>query len=515
MFTEEQAMVLVEKAVMTAFKVFSEKRYPEAEILLNQVLKVNPDNVQTLQLLGLIRHNTGKYEEGIDFFTKALEYAPENAENHNNISVCYSNLGKYDLALPHMLEAVALAPHCHYMQANLGLLYRNMRDINKAIEHFKKAITIKESDLNWTMLGGCYGELRMMKEAEECFQKAIAINPEFAAAHVDLASVYHLQKDNRAWGEYEWRFEHFDQTKFWLKLYDIEKRWYGEKLEGKKIIIHSEQGLGDCIQFARYIPLVREKGAYVIVHCQPSLASLLKPLCDEVYTTDPGAIPLHEFRQPDFPIPEYDYFASVVSLPYLLELPPIPKPPYLFTDHWCNLGASYSYDDTIGRSFKIGVVWAGNPQHPNDRYRSCKLAQFKPIHDLPGVKLFSLQTDTRLRQYRFEEKPIDLTEGSDGMKLVDMSKCMDSFEDTASIMKELDLVISADTATLHLAGAFDIPTWALIPANNDWRWGLEGEKTEWYPSVRLFRQPVLGDWDTPFQQMKEILNGRLSERKRR
>lgn len=506
MFTEEQAMVLVDKAVTAAFTMFSEKKYIEASIVLNQVLRINPDNAKAFQLLGLISHNIGKHQDGVEYFNKALEHQPDNAESHNNISLCYSNLGKYQDALPHILRAVELAPQCHYMHSNLGLLYRTMRQKDKAIEHFKLALAIKEDDANvWCMLGGCYGEDMELDEAEKCFLRAVEIDPKFAPGHVDLASIYHMRHDPRAWGEYEWRFEHFDQTKFWLKLFDLSKRWYGEELDGKRIMVHSEQGLGDCIHFLRYIRLLKERGAHVILHCQPALESLVAPLVDEVYTTDPATIPLFEFRPPDFPMPEYDYFASVVSLPYLLGIPPIPKTPYLFTNRRINT-------DNYSDYFKIGIVWAGNPQHPNDAFRSCKLTQFLPIHDTPGVKLFSLQADKRMRQYRFSEKPVDLMEGSEDMRLVDMADHMQTLEDTAAVLQSMDLVITVDTAVLHLAGAMGVETWGLIPYNTDWRWGVKEETTEWYSSVRLFRQLTLGDWNTPFQKVKEKLHDRLSKR---
>lgn len=496
MFTDEQVLVLVDKAVEAGYKFFTEKKYLEAELILMQALKVNPDNFTATQLMGLMRHNQGRFEEGIEFFSRNIEWEPGNAESHNNISLCYSNLGDFGRAEPHMRKAVELAPECNYMHANLGLLCRKLQRIEEAKEHYKKALSLKDEDANtWCMLGGCYGEQQNLQEAEKCFKKAIEIDPDFSAAHIDLASVYHLMGEEiKAWGEYEWRFECFDQTKFWLKLYDHSKRWYGEELEGMRIMLHTEQGVGDLIHFFRYVPIIKKMGAYVIVHCQEEMKSLVAPHVDEVYTEDPAKIPLFADRPEDHPMPKYDYFASIVSLPYLLQNPPIPKTPYFFTDKTFSLD---NYSDYI----KVGIVWAGNPMHPNDIFRSCRLSRFRTLHDLPQVKLFSLQKDKRPRQYRFMPTPVDLTEGSEGMRVVDLSDYMDTFEDTAAILKSLDLLVTVDTSVLHLAGSMNIPTWGLIPYNTDWRWGLRDEKTKWYPSVRLFRQPALGDWDSVFERV--------------
>jgi hypothetical protein len=213
---------------------------------------------------------------------------------------------------------------------------------------------------------------------------------------------------------------------------------------------------------------------------------------DVVYTADPLKITKED-------LPPHDCHCSIMSLPYLLGKR-IPTERYLVSLKQIDLGG---YSD----SFKIGIVWAGNPQHPNDAKRSCRLANFRGIHDLPSVKLFSLVKDTRPRIYRLNPNPIDLTDGTDDMKIVDMAPLMNTFADTAAIINSLDLVISVDTAVLHLAGAMGKPTWALLPWSCDWRWLQSGNETIWYPSVRIFRQTQPGDWNSVFSQLeKEIQN---------
>jgi len=489
MFTEDDVLKLIEKAIEAAFKKFKAGCYQDAEIILNQTIKVFPTEIHALQLMGLVKHNLGKFTEAIDIFNKTIEIAPNDPENYNNIGLCYSNNGKYDAAIEMLKKAIELNPTCAYMHSNLGLQHRNINNLDSAIECFQKSLSIEESDLTWGMLGGCYGEKRHLDDAERCFKKSIEINPNFAGGHVDLANVYHLKGEwDKAWEEYEWRYEVFEQLKVWKNLYDPSKTWNGEPLDGKTIIVHGEQGHGDTIQFFRYIHHLK---ARVILHCSNDLASIFAGHVDEIYTNEPSETKTEQ-------LPVHDYHCSILSLPYLLKLKAIP-PFSLKIDKSINL-------DGYSNLMKIGIVWAGNPQHPNDANRSCHLKHFREIHDIPGVKLFSLVKDIRPRIYRFNANPIDLTEETEDMKIVDMAPMMETFRDTAEVINSLDLVITVDTSVLHLAGSMGKPTWALLPWTCDWRWG-SGEETIWYPSVRIFRQPSKGDWQSVFSNIKkEIYN---------
>lgn len=500
MFTQEKIKELVNSGLDIATKKFSSGNIEDAEIVVKQVLKVEPHNQQGLQLLGLIKHKKNEHEKAIEIFESALAGDPDNVENYNNLALCYAGIGNYPKAIE-LLEKAVVANPKGFMYSNLGLQYRNNKDVDKAIENFEKSLALQETAHTWGMLGGCFGEKQNLDKAEECFRKSLELDPNFAPGHVDLASIYQLRGEwKKAWEEYEWRFEVYQQTRFWQQIYEPEKKWDGKTdLHGKRLIVHSEQGVGDAIHFVRYVPLLKSLGAYTILHCWESLESLFKPLADEIYTKDPSLIPIYQKRPQDFDMPPYDLHCSMMSLPYLLKCEEIPQSPYLHTDKKINMG------DYQGL-FKIGIVWGGNPQHPNDANRSCKLNHFRPIYELPNIKLFSLQKDTRPRAYRFMPTPIDLTEGASDMKIVDVSEFMNTFEDTAAIINGLDLVISVDTAVVHLAGAMGRPTWAMLAWNSDWRWKLVGETTEWYSSVKLFRQPQNGDWESVIQTIKNRLN---------
>lgn len=486
MFSDADISNLVKQAIDTAFKKFQAGHYLDAEVVLVQTLKVSPNNTQALQLLGLVKHNMGQFADAIGLFKRSLEIEPENPENYNNIGLCYSGVGQFDEAISALHKAIELNP-CACFYSNLGLQYRHKEDLDRAIQSFQKALALSETETTWGMLGGCYGEKLQLEEAEECFKKAIAIKPSFAGAHVDLANVYHLQgRWDEAWKEYEWRHEVFEQLKVWKTLYDVDKLWRGEPLNGKKILIHHEQGQGDTINFFRYVKLL---DGDVTVHCTKELAPLLERYV-KVFVAEPTEISTAQ-------LPEHDCHCSIMSLPYLLR-GPIPSEPYLEAPHKIAL-------DTYSDFFKIGIVWAGNPQHPNDARRSCRLANFRGIHDIPNVKLFSLVKDVRPRMYRFKPDPVDLTEGSNDMKIVDMAPLMDNFADTAAIIDSLDLVVSVDTAALHLAGAMGKPAYALLPWNCDWRWSQTGDTTVWYLSVRIIRQDRPGDWTSVFSNLERKL----------
>lgn len=498
MFSQTEIINLVEESIKLALQKFQSGFYPDAEVILEQTIKVVPENLRALQLLGVVKHAQQKYDDGIKHLYHALALEPQNQENYNNLALCYSGMGDYQKSIDLLKKAIEIKPDAPYLHSNLGLQYRHVEDFESAISSLKTALEFKESVTTWNMLGGCYGELLDLNEAEKCFSKALSIDPNFAAAHVDMASVYQMRGEyDKAWPHYEWRYKVYPQLGIWNVIYEPEKKWDGSCLKSKRILIHGEQGHGDFIHFVRYVNLLKEKGAFVILHCDKSLERLFKPIADETFTIDPTGIPPYKDRK--FAMPSYDWHCSVISLPYLLRNPKIPQQPYLKVLENANL---QRYEQFL----KIGIAWSGNPQHPNDRKRSCFLSEFRSIHDCSNVKLFSLVTDTRPRMHRLNHQAIDLAIGCEDMRIVDMSSEINDFYDTATIMNSLDLIITVDTSALHLAGALGKKTYGLIPYSPDWRWGLTGNETVWYPSVKLFRQKTKNNWKEVFSDIKEELN---------
>jgi tetratricopeptide (TPR) repeat protein len=507
---------LYEEALDKSELLFNNRRYKESEIILLQLIKVDPENFKALQLLGLYNYKKGDNNKAIEFFEESLKSQPDNSENYNNLSLCYAKLGKIDEAKRHIEKAISLSPENASYLSNFGMHCRQAGDTEKAIDCYKKALDLEpESYIFWMNLGSAYGSLKKLDEAIECFEKSIEIN-DSPAAHVDLAYAHHLKGNmQKGWEEYEYRLKYFPQLRSIRESYDQNKRIRSSLssnhaliqkgksqqqfmkpnsalLDGKKVVVYSEQGLGDLIQFSRFISKFENLNCEVVVKVPKGMENLFDFKIKNVTVTSEE-------------VKEYDYHCSIMSLPHVFRLGNeigMSDSVKISENKNIDLG---NYSDF----FKVGIVWAGNPQHPNDLNRSCPLRFFRPISELPNVKLFSLQKDLRKRAYPHHPEPIDLAAGAEGMRVVDMSEHIETFEDTASIIRGLDLVISVDTATLHLAGAMGKETWALLSFNPDWRWKLDDSTTDWYPNMKLFRQDSPSDWEGLVKKVCENLTAKL------
>jgi len=291
------------------------------------------------------------------------------------------------------------------------------------------------------------------------------------------------------WEEYEWRWK----TKGLLSPRQLlpQPLWDGRPLAGRAILLHAEQGLGDTIQFIRYLPLVAQRGGRVIVECQPELQRLVQAMTPDIPVLARGQ-----------PLPDFAFQCPLLSLPKALgtTLATIPATvPYLHADAqnvqmWRDRLAGH------GSALKVGLIWAGNPHHKNDRNRSVKLASLAPLAQVPGVQFYSLQKGAAAAQAKTPPP---------GMDLIDRTDDLQDFADTAAMIANLDLVIAVDTSVVHLAGALAKPVWTLLPYCPDWRWLLKRQDSPWYPTMRLFRQPEIGDWDSVIQQLAAALANRL------
>ena len=305
---------------------------------------------------------------------------------------------------------------------------------------------------------------RRFCEAEKSYETLVKGHPKFISARFGLAWIYlALGKYKEGFGEFEYRLNIVDSLNQWYrKTYDFNKWWDGSSLDGKTILVFCEQGLGDAIQFVRY---VKKLNGRVIVHAHRPLASLLD---GEVIVGDVGEVT---------ELPEYDYVCSVMSLPTLLQDFEISGEQYL-----------WAKEKSVGG---VGVVWGGTPGHPQDQdpvtNRSIPVDYFRKL----DADLVSLQLEDRpdLGKPWFPS----LTDGIRDMK------------DTAEIMRGLDLIITCDTSTAHLAGALGCPCWLLLPYVSCWRWGVDSDMTPWYDSVRIFRQQEPGNWDAVFDEVAKQL----------
>lgn len=524
-----KANQIMEDAVDKAGELLMQK--PQiAEIILKQVLKCDPEHNAALQLLGLCKHRMGQNAEAVEIIQAVLDLDSENADNWNNLGLAYGGLNNSQRAIECILKAIELNPNQFLFKNNLALQYRGAGNYDKAIYYMKEAISIEEKPQLWLNLGGIYGELRNIDEAKKCFENAIKIDPEYAAAYVDLAFVYFLKGDwQNGFAAYEWRFFYYPQMRFYHNAYDPKKLWNGESsVKDKKILVYGEQGLGDIIQFARYAKELKDLGAHVIIHCPSNLDSVIRRIEGVGDTTNKDIINKTEEQ-----FPEHDLQFSMMSFPHLLKCKTISGDPYIQP---ATLKFKEYMQQEYGNTFNIGIVWAGSPAHPHDKKRSIPLKFFRPIHDEQGIKLFSLQMESAKRQYgvtyrnmesdvskvgdtcleKFqpEQGIVDYNEGAEGMSVVDLTKMIQSFDDTATILAGLDLLICCDTATAHLAGAMGVPVWVAVPYNPDWRWTLEGDTTPWYKSMKLYRQTERDDWNQVFERMQKDLHEIVLQNKR-
>lgn len=491
---------LIEDALNLAELKLVEGQYNLTEILANQILKIDESNIKAIKLLGLAKHGRGDSKKAKEIFENIIDKIPDDIELLNNLALCHSVEGGTDVAISILEKAIKIDPNKYHLYSNLGLQYRKNNEYEKAIFCFEKSISLNEKSFDWCMLGGCYGELLNLDKAEFCFLRALEIDPDSASIHVDLAYCYHLKKQYKlAWEHYEKRYDVFPQTKVWKNIYNPEKSWKGEDLTNKTLLVYSEQGMGDTIQFVRYLKQI--KNCQIIFHCSSPLEKIVLPFVDKVITNDPATIlPWHIGK--DEKIPNHDYHVSVISLPYVLKTEKTFPESYIFIEEKTDL-SKY-------KEFKIGIVWAGSPLHPQDRLRSCHLENFRAITKIPGTKIFSLQKDLRPRKYH-DSLEIDFCSGCEDMKIIDMSPFMNDFHETAKVLNSLDLIISVDTSVAHLAGAMGIETWLLLPYNPDWRWGLNEEKTEWYNSMQIFRQKTRKNWDNVFKEVEKKLKHKLNQ----
>ena len=329
---------------------------------------------------------------------------------------------------------------------------------------------------------------RKPTEAIDLLERALACQPgepnaEYALAFTELL----LGQFDAGWKHYEARLR-TGQREFPNRQF-AQPRWTSENLAGRTILVHAEQGVGDTIQFVRYLPLVMERGGRVILECQPSLKPLLKNFPGVQAVVAQGEA-----------LPPFDVQAPLLSLPGIFRttLASIPnKAPYLKVPDGIKLELPATSPDRL----KVGIAWAGNPVLQSDLVRSLQLTKLSPLFTLPRVSFFSLQVGPASRQ---------LALLGDGPKPIDLGASLSDFAKTAAAIAQLDLVISVDTAVAHLAGALAKPVWLLLPFAPEWRWLLDREDSPWYLSMRLFRQPAPEDWEGVIVRLKNELHSMIS-----
>jgi tetratricopeptide (TPR) repeat protein len=405
-------------------------------------------------------------------------------------------------------RAIALRPDFQEAHSNLGNILRWLDRPQEAEAALRRAIALRPSDAGaYNNLGLVLQEMDRHDEARAVLDLAIGLDPENADIHYSLATGLLRQgRLEEGWREYEWRFR-IGQAGNSLSNFVTNPPWRGEPAAGRTLMLFPEQGLGDTLQFIRYVPLMTERGMRVVVAAQSPLVRLLQTL--------PGvAAGSVQVINQIGNYPRYDLHCPILSLPraFATTLDSIPaQTPYLSVP--AEAEATWADHPALtpkaAARLMVGLVWGGNARHINDSRRSLPLGALAPLFRLPGVRWVSLQAGDRVAELAAapaEQLPPD--------GIYDLSPALSDFAETAAAVARLDLVITADTAVAHLAGALGKPVWVMLPHSPDWRWLAAGSRSPWYPSMRLFRQDQACSWPAVVAQVTDALAGLLLDNRR-
>lgn len=446
-----------------------------AELIL-KAAQLNKKDSAVHNNLCMVLRNLGRHAEALAAGTKAISLQVDNGGAHYNRALALLDMRRYDQALAGFRKAISLAPGLVEAHTNLGVTLEALERFDEAHEAFAKAAALQPGSADARHNLGCV-LLRMKRrsEARVAFEEAIARQPSHAEAHVALSECLLLAGEyQRGWREYEWRWRTTMIAPL-VRNYPQPAWQGGQDVAGKTVLIYAEQGLGDCLQFARYVKYVRARGAQVILEVPPSLKNLMRTLDGADHVLAKGE-----------PLPAFDLHCALMSLPAALDIggdfanaPYLGAPPAAVAKWRGRLPPA--------DGLRCGVAWSGAAMtRGTGVYRSIPLDTFKRIAD-SGATLVGLQRDIRESdRAALESFPALHNLGSD----------FEDLADTAAVIAGLDLVITVDTAVAHLAGAMGKPVWILLAYLPDWRWEFHPDSaTPWYAAARLFRQPKLHDWD--------------------
>lgn len=459
-------------------------------------IELKPDFADAYLNLGNALRQVGSLQDAVDCYRRATIIKPHYAEAYHNLGNALLEQSAPEEAAICYQRALVLKPDYAEAHMDLGNALLEQGKVEEAMAFYRRAAAVKpdyaEAHMNIGYAYRCMGDLTA---AMESCRHAALLKPDFAEAHMNEAMFLLLSGEFApGWRKYEWRWRIKNAKPHGITA----PMWNGEDLQGNSILLHCEQGLGDSIQFVRYARLVKDRGGQVLLSCPKSLARLFENVSgiDGIYPEGAN-------------LPDYTCHAPLLSLPMLFSttLETIPLSiPYITasrnqTEVWGARLQSFA-------GLKVGLVWSGNPvmgqrpAHATDRRRSMRLDQFAPLAAVSGVRLLSLQKGAAAEKAR--KPPM-------GMTIIDLMNDVEDFADTAALIANLDLVIGVDTSVIHLAGAMGKPVWVLSRFDGCWRWLAHGELSPWYPSLRLFRQPQMGDWQSVVEDVGAALSQKSAE----
>ena len=452
------------------------KRYGEALASYDKALALNPDSAEAYYNRGNILNNLERHGDVLVEYDKALALKPDYVPAYNNRGNILKELDRYEEALASFDTALSLEPDNVPAHNNRGIILKDLDRYEEALASYKKALSLKPDYAEaYNNMGGVLTGLHRYDEALTCYEKAIALWPDYADANFNLGLLKLLLGDYEAgWLLHEWRWktdQHKDDTRrFGQPL------WLGEESPaGRTVLLHVDQGLGDVIQVARYVPMLAALGATVILEVPSSLVPLLN-------TIEGAAAVIAKGED----LPEFELQCPFMSLPlaFKTKIGTIPgRTPYLSVDPQKRL----AWRERLGSKSRsrIGLAWSGNANHKNDRNRSVSLRKIQPL----------LQLNFEFHAVQKEIRDEDRAALAEFVELRSHEGELHDFSETAALISELDLVITVDTSVAHLAGALGKEVWILLPYAPDYRWLTERGDSPWYPTARLFRQRSRGNWE--------------------
>ncbi len=442
-------------------------------------LASQPNHAEALHMLAVLLHQTGRERQALSYFGQAFVQAPADARLHHNLGETLRTLGRHADAEACFRIAISFLPNFVEALASQGAALAEMGRLDEAIPVFRRALSHAPAH------GRSQGNLALallqsgeVLESLPFFDAAVIANPQDALLQWNRALARLLVSDYEAGLpalEWRWRVPRFPTPQRGF----VQPRWRGERFDGRRLLLHAEQGMGDTLQFLRYVPMVAALGGVVALEAQGPLLPLLKSF--------PGCAEL--IRQDD-PLPPFDLHCPLMSLPevFATRVDSIPTGPYLRADP-ARVNA-WRARIPASRAIRIGLVWSGNAAYSADGRRSLPPSLLAPLTAAKGVEWFSLQVD------RTGPPPFPMT---------DLAPRLTDFAETAAALSVLDLLITVDTAIAHLAGGMGYPAWVLLPNPPDWRWMLRRDDSPWHPSLRLFRQSRPGDWSSAIAALVDAL----------
>ena len=463
-----------------AVGAFSEGHYLVAEAICRRLVESGADQAQPWFVLGMALTRQGAHDEAFRCLQRAVQIAPRSAETLNALGTVANALGHDPKeAEQFFVAALKIHPRCPDAHYNMGVTQQRMRQYEAAALWYERALVVRPDDCEaLSNLAIVCKYLNRHREGLELIDRALSLSPQHPLAHWNRAILLlSLGELCEGFAEYEWRWKGGAGPQFAPRPF-TQPRWNGEIVPDQTLFVHGEQGFGDFIQFARFLPMARQRVGRIVVECPAALL----PLMADSGLADEWLVPAESLQT-------FDTFIPLMSLPQALGISTdllAHQVPYL------RVRANDPEPSSRRDRLKVGLVWSGNPTHDDDSLRSIDPELLGDLVSLDGVEFHSLQAPIRPEHQALVTR---------WPRWVDATSGMTNFRVTAEYLVGLDLVIAVDTAVAHLAGAMGKPVWLLVQDSPDWRWQLNRADSPWYPTLRLFRQSHRGDWRPVMEQV--------------